>query len=242
MLDIKGVSNESIDELMSNSKLPGRRANLELMWQFSKKATKNEIESCLSYKGCDLDNTPEEFVVMCGVLGFCVRNKNNPQFALKGIEEFANSSSWRVREASAMGIQELLTLSAEDVLQILDEWSSRNERYKRCIIAGLCEPKNLKSKDVLENAFYYLGKFTEGFDSIATKLTEDQKILRKALGYAWSVAMVEDLDQGKSLFERFVESENKNIRWIVKNNLKKNRLQKIDITWVETCLEKVEKQ
>ncbi len=29
-------------------------------------------------------------------------------------------------------------------------------------------------------------------ESISTKLTEDQKILRKALDYAWSVAMVEN--------------------------------------------------
>ncbi len=69
------------------------------------------------------------------------------------------------------------------------------------------------------------------------KLTEDQKILRKALGYAWSVAIVENESIGTSLFETFINSKNKNIRWIVNNNLKKKRLEKMNDEWVKNMLE-----
>lgn len=225
-----------IEHLLFNSKLPGKRANLELMWQFAQNATAEEINCCLSYKDYDLNNSPEEFVVMCGVLGLCMMYKSEPQIALSKIEAYANSNSWRVREAAAMGIQELLIIKTKEVLNILDEWSLKNERYKRCIIAGLCEPKNLENKYILDSAFKYLNMFTNDYNSYTSKLSEDQKILRKALGYAWSVAIVADCNKGKSLFVKLLDSDNKNIRWIVKNNLKKNRLKKIDVEWVESLL------
>lgn len=231
------MMSEIIENLLINSKLPGKRANLELMWQFAKSTTKVETNLCLQYKDYDLNNTPEEFVMMCGIIGLCTINKTKPKIALNQIEEYANSSSWRVREAVAMGIQELIQIKTDEVLHILDDWSLKNDKYKRCLIAGLCEPKNLKNKNILDSAFNYLNKFTEEFSSYSNKLTEDQKILRKALAYAWSVAIVEDVEQGKSLFAKFVDYNNKNILWIVKNNLKKNRLKKMDEVWVENMLE-----
>lgn len=171
---------EVIENLMNNSKLPGKRANLELMWHFVETAGDEEIDLCLSYENSDLDNTPEEFILMCGVVGVCVKYNEKPHYALERVEKYANSSSWRVREATAMGIQELLMTNPKEVVSILDDWALKNERYKRCIVA--------------------------------------------------------DFEKGKIVFERFVECENKNIRWIIKNNLKKNRLVKSDKEWVETLL------
>jgi len=41
---------EAIKHLLSNSGLPGTRANLELLYSFSKSATEPEIKECL-YSG-----------------------------------------------------------------------------------------------------------------------------------------------------------------------------------------------
>jgi len=228
--------NNEIENLIQNSKLPGKRANLELLYTFANSATDQEVELCYKYKYSDLNNTPEEFIVMCGVLGYCVLNKSNPQNALDRIEEYAISSSWRVREAVAMGIQELALNDSKVLIETLDQWSMGNEKVKRAIIAGLCEPKVLKNKYILENTFRYLRQFTDELSLCSVKLTEEQKILRKALGYAWSVAIVENESIGTSLFETLINNDNKNIRWIVKNNLKKKRLEKMNADWVKNMI------
>jgi hypothetical protein len=62
---------KSIDFLLKNSNLPGPRGNLELMYKFSKTAMEAEINECFRYYSDDLKNSPEEFVVMCGILGYC---------------------------------------------------------------------------------------------------------------------------------------------------------------------------
>lgn len=228
-----------IEYLKNHLKLPGKRANLELLYKFSREASDQEIQECLTYKDRDINNTPEEFILMCGVLATCMNQEWPVKETLELVSEYANSDSWRVRETVAMGIQELVTKDAKAVIDILDQWVTKNEKYKRCIIAGLCEPKNLKDTYLLDKTFTYLSNFTQVFIDGPSKLTEDQKILRKALAYGWSVAMVEDIEKGKKLFEAFVDEDNKHIKWILKINLKKNRLIKKDKDWVEKTLIKI---
>lgn len=51
-------------------------------------------------------------------------------------------------------------------------------------------------------------------------------VLRKGLGYSLSVVVQAIPDDGFKFMEKFAPSENKNIIWILKENLKKNRLTK----------------
>ncbi len=57
--------------------------------------------------------------------------------------------------------------------------------------------------------------------------------LRKAMGYAWSVATVAAPEEGKRLFERWAGVRDKQIQWVVAENLKKDRLKRMDGAWVE---------
>ena len=41
------------------------------------------------------------------------------------------------------------------------------------------------------------------------------------------------------MMEKWLSSGNKDIRWIMKENLKKNRLLKMDAKWVKTCNRKL---
>jgi hypothetical protein len=63
-------------------------------------------------------------------------------------------------------------------------------------------------------------------------LTESQTSLRKAAAYCWSVAIVASPEEGKKQFEKLLPAKNKHILWIVKENLKKHRLVKMDREWV----------
>lgn len=63
--------------------------------------------------------------------------------------------------------------------------------------------------------------------------------LKKGLAYCWSVAIVKNQEVGKEVFEKWISSEDKNIMWIIKENLKKNRLIKMDEDWIKKCKEKL---
>lgn len=227
---------KTIENLLKNSGLPGPRGNLELLYSFSKNATEDEIDECLSFYKDDLHNSPEEFVVMCGIVGYCIRNKNNIQKTLTTIRKYASHSSWRIREAVAIGIQEITENNTSEIINNLEKWTDGNDLEKRAVVAALCEPKLLKEKSFIIELFEILNKITMSFDKIDGKLSENQNSLRKTLGYGWSVAIVSLPNEGKVAFEKIARCNNKHIKWIVKENLKKKRLTVMDKKWVEKLL------
>ncbi len=64
-------------------------------------------------------------------------------------------------------------------------------------------------------------------------------VLRKGMGYCWSVAVAALPDDGKPIMEKWMYSKDKDVRWVMKENLKKNRLLKMDAYWVHECLQKL---
>lgn len=226
----------TVENLLKNSRLPGPRGNLELLYSFSKIATAKEISECLSYCHDDLHNSPEEFVVMCGIVGFCLGNKNSIKKTLSAVKKYASHSSWRIREAVAIGIQEITENNSQEILKNLKVWMDGNDLEKRAIVAALCEPKLLKERSFILELLEILKQITLSFTKIDGKLSANQNTLRKTLGYGWSVAIVSLPKEGKVSFEKLAKNKNKQIQWIVKENLKKNRLKVMDKRWVERLL------
>ena len=227
---------KTIENLLKNSGLPGPKANLELLYSFSKKATESEVNECFSFYRDDLHNSPEEFVVMCGIVGYCILNKDNIPKTLMTIRKYASHSSWRIRESVAIGIQEIAENNMCEIIDNLKKWMDGNDLEKRAIVAALCEPRLLKEKTIIIELLEILNIITMGFDKIDGKLSENQNSLRKTLGYGWSVAIISLPDEGKSAFEKIAECNNKHIKWIVKENLRKKRLTVMDKKWVEKML------
>jgi hypothetical protein len=62
--------------------------------------------------------------------------------------------------------------------------------------------------------------------------TEPFKVLRKGLAYGWSVAVAAQPALGKPRMEHWVQSRDADIQWIMKQNLKKKRLARMDSEWV----------
>ncbi len=56
--------------------------------------------------------------------------------------------------------------------------------------------------------------------------------MRQGLAYGWSVAVAANPAAGKPLFERWLASTNHDVRWIMRQNLAKYRLIRIDPGWV----------
>ncbi len=224
---------KTIENLLINSGLPGPRGNLELLYSFAHRATVSEIEECLAYYHDHLKNSPEEFVVMCGIVGYCILNQNNIPGMLEKIRGYASHRSWRIREAVAIGIQEVAALKMHEIIDYLEKWLDGNELEKRAVVAALCEPKLLRESQINIKILNILAALTLAFEEIDSKLSDEQSTLRKTLGYGWSVVIVAIPQEGKKVFETAAQSNNKHIRWIIKENLKKNRLFRMDQLWVE---------
>ncbi len=69
---------------------------------------------------------------------------------------------------------------------------------------------------------------------------DEFKTLRQGLGYCWSVVVAALPAQGKGTMERWLSSTDKDVRWIMKENLKKKRLVRMDQAWVTNCLAQID--
>jgi len=69
----------TVEQLKQNSHLPGPRANLELLYAFSKTATEDEIRECLTLIKNDTENSPDKFTGMCGIVAYAVHHQADNQ-------------------------------------------------------------------------------------------------------------------------------------------------------------------
>jgi hypothetical protein len=224
----------AIDYLLQNSNLPGPRGNLELLYDFSRNAEAEIVHKCLEYIKADTSNSPEEFVGMCGILGYAQINKTRNKSILAFLRNYASHNSWRIRETVAMGIQEISVNNIEKTLENIEPWIEGNFLEQRAVVAGLCEPKLLKNEINNIAILKILERITRNINH-DHKLSDQEISLRKALGYGWSVVIVSTPENGRKYFEKLFRLPGKNINWVIKENLKKNRLIKMDSEWVKKC-------
>ncbi len=65
----------------------------------------------------------------------------------------------------------------------------------------------------------------------AERGSDEFRVLRQALSYCCSVVVAAHPQDGKPMLERWAGSADADIHWIVKENLKKTRLIKMDSVW-----------
>jgi len=224
----------STDYLLQHSGLPGPRGNLELFYEFLQAPDPQVVDECLALIAENTANSPEEFAGMCGVAGWALLHAGERDALLAHLRAYAQHASWRIREAVAMALQELPFASLAERAAFASDLRDGSAFVDRAVVAGLCEPKNLRDARAMPAVFDLLWQATVPLAE-ATKLDEGQTALRKALGYGWSVAVVAEPGAGKPAFERIFELPGKHPRWVIAENLKKNRLEKMDAAWVAGC-------
>ena len=82
--------------------MPGPRGNLELAHAVAQEGSKKQFEQLLSFEA--KENTPEVFLVFCGVMGFGRLASDEPKLFDK-LRGYASDTRWRIREAVATGLQ-----------------------------------------------------------------------------------------------------------------------------------------
>jgi hypothetical protein len=228
--------NDWVPFLKKESGLPGPRGNLELAHAVAQEGTKKQFEQLLSFQG--EENTPEVFLVFCGILGFGKLAASEPDLfgCLRG---YASDRRWRVREAVATGLQLAGDQNLDLLLSEMKTWSRGNWYEQRAAAATLAEPRLLKNPKHTQQALQILDQITASMANSRAARDESFKVLRQGMAYCWSVMVAALPEAGKPIFEKWLSCPDKEIRWMMKENLKKNRLIKMDENWVKACSQKL---
>ena len=219
--------------LLEHSGLPGPRANLELV---SAVADVADEDSLRRWAALDPDEAPtgsaDEFLPVCGVVGLGRLVAAGDGSLLGELRRLAEDPRWRVREAVAIALQRVGDRDFAALHEEMERWSGGTALERRAVVAALCEPRLLRTREHAERVLALLERVTERLADFDDRRADDFRTLRKALGYGWSVAVVALPNAGVPLFERLLGSADADVRWIVRENLKKKRLERMDPAWV----------
>ena len=220
--------------LLAESGLPGPRGNLSLAQAVADEGDEELFER---YQALDVEraptNSPQEFLTFCGVLGLGRLLAEGKWEVLRTLRSHASDRRWRLREAVAMALQRLGTVDMDSLLQEMEEWSEGNLLERRAAAAALCEPNLLSRQEHARGVLRVLDQITASIQDVEDRRSDDFKALRKGLGYCWSVAVAALPEEGRAAMKKWFSSQDKDVLWIMKQNLRKKRLVRIDAEWVE---------
>jgi hypothetical protein len=223
--------------LLKESGLPGPRGNLELAHAVAWEGAKKQFEQLLSFEA--EENTPEVFLVFCGVMGLGKLAGSQPEY-FQRLYKYASDPRWRIREAVATGLQLAGDQDMDRLLREMQKWSKGHWYKKRAAAAALAEPRLLREPKHAKQVLQIMDEITAAIQTASEEKDEGFKVLRQGMAYCWSVAIAAMPEAGKPMVQKWLDSPDKHIRWIMKENLKKNRLVKMDADWVKECLKKLE--
>lgn len=217
--------------LMENSGLPGPRGNLELAQAVAEEGNFTQFKKFLSFQAAE--NTPEVFLVFCGVVGLgkLAAQGNFDLFA--SLRSYASDQRWRIREGVAMALQYVGDSNMNVLVKEMRTWSKGNWLEKRAAAAALAEPRLLKDPKIIIEILKIFDKITTDIELAENPKEGSFKVLRQGMGYCWSVAVAALPKEGKIAMQKWFASQNTDVRWIMKENLKKNGLIKMDADWIK---------
>jgi hypothetical protein len=210
---------------------------LELAHAVTQEGNKQQFNHFLTFHADE--NTPEVFVVFCGVMGLGKLAADQPEL-FNRLREYASDPRWRIREAVATGLQMAGDQDMDLLVSEMKKWTKGNWYEKRAAAAALAEPRLLKQPRHAKQVLQIMDKITASMETDDNARDESYKILRQGMAYCWSVAVAALPHEGKPMLECWLDNEDKDIRWMMRENLKKNRLVKMDADWVRKCMKKLE--
>jgi hypothetical protein len=221
--------------LLERSGLPGPRANIELAPGMADVGTRKQFDRFLSFTP---DRAPvgsrEEFLAFCAAIGFGRLAAEGKRHGLVTLRKLASDPRWRVREGLVLGLQRLGGSDMHALLTEMRSWARGNHYERRAVAAALCEPVLLGRESDVREVLAILDSITEALSRSSERRSEGFRALRKGLAYCWSVTVAAAPDAGRPLMERWMRSDDPDVRWVMKQNLTKKRLTKAGADWVES--------
>ena len=228
--------------LRDQSRLPGTRANLELVNSLCNLLVAivpeqpEQVWMLVHYLVEDEKtverNTPDEFVVLCGVVAFGACASVRKEWHVEVFEQmklFACSKLWRVREGVVMALQRLLPVNPQETIDFLIELATKGNCFQqRASIAAIAEPSLLRDQTMIDAALTIQRFVLKRLHELPTTVRrrEDVRVLRQSLGYTLSVVTAATPEKGFALMRDCARWNDTDINWILRENLKKKRLAK----------------
>ena len=228
-----------LDYMLSHSSLPGRRANLELAQAFGDLVqARPSTEGDRLWKLCTgmtefppeqaPVNDPKEFLAFCGAIGMGALGARSPtRFEQAGtsLRALSNDPRWRMREAVCFGLQRMLAAQTKDTNEMLVQWIAPGTWLElRAAAAAIAEPTLLKDKELALSALRLHKRILTRVLTCPDRRSEPFRALRKALGYTLSVVVQAIPQEGFAWLAQLADSQDADVLWIVKQNLRKNLL------------------
>lgn len=226
--------------LLERSDLPGPRANLELVGAVADEAPAGRLRAWASLSPRDAPaGTAAEFLPACGTagLGRLLVDAGSDRLARDGLladlADLADDPRWRIRECVAIALQRWGSTDLSELLEVMAPWAASTDRLRqRAAVAALCEPSLLHDEGTADRVVTLLDGVTRSLMGATDERTDPFRVLRQALGYGWSVAVVAAPATGRAAMERWMAQPDPNVRWVMRENLKKARLKRLDAAWV----------
>lgn len=220
--------------LMQESGLPGPRGNLELVQVVADLGTEAQFKHWLTFDAPRAPtNNPKEFLAVCGAVGLGKLVAEGKRRYLKALRTCASDPRWRMREGVAMALQRWGDQDFGAVLDEMETWRDGSLYEQRAIAAALCEPRLLKNPAQVKRVLKLLDDITRDFAKTKNRKHEDFIALKKGLSYCWSVAVAARPDDGKRVMGKWLDSPDPDVRAVMRENLKKDRLKRMDEAWVQ---------
>ncbi|HEX6332515.1 MAG TPA: hypothetical protein VF129_14690 [Actinomycetota bacterium] len=219
--------------LLDHSGLPGPRGNLELAGAAAELGTRRQFERWLAW---DARRAPfgsrEEFLAFCGTVGLGRLAAEGDHGVLERLRALANDPRWRVREAVAIGLQRLGAVDMSALLRRMRTWANGTDFERRAAAAALCEPALLRRDRDVRSVLVILDRITAAMARSRDRRSDGFQAMRKGLAYCWSVAVAASPEAGRPRMERWLASDDPDVRWVMKQNLAKKRLAAAGHDWV----------
>jgi|WetSurMetagenome_2_1015567.scaffolds.fasta_scaffold218935_2 hypothetical protein len=220
--------------LLRESGLPGPRGNLELAQAAADEGDLPLFQHFLAFTPEIAPvNAPHEFLAFCGAVGLGRLLAEGQRQHLPTLRSCASDPRWRMREGVAMALQRLGKADMPALLAAVEPWCEGNWLEKRAAAAALAEPALLHDEFHALAALRLLDRITFSMENSPDSHSSGFKVLHQGMCYCWSVGAAAVPVAGKKLMEKWLVSPDPVIRRMMQENLKKNRLVRLDPQWVE---------
>jgi hypothetical protein len=140
----------------------------------------------------------------------------------------ARDARWQVREGVVQGLQRLAERDPMGFSEVLDAWRDEDDPLvQRARATAVCEPPLLEDPTLAALALEVCREATAVLRASTDRSAEGIRVLRQALGSCWSVAVAADPAYGLEAFRELEADPDPDVRWIVRENLTKARLQRL---------------
>lgn len=228
---------ERLDEwepyLLAHSNLPGPRGNLELAQAAADLMSRERALRLLEWTP---ERAPvggrEEFLAFCGAVALGRLVAEGEEDLLPRLRELASDPRWRLREAVAVALQRLGAADFRRLLAEARRWARGSFLEMRAAAAALCEPALLRREADARAVLRLLDGITRALARAEDRKSEEFRVLRQGLAYCWSVAVAAAPAEGRAALERWLVSDDPDVRWVMAENLAKKRMLAAGSAWV----------